>query len=40
MTDTQMIWSDVFAVMALAATQTRRFRLGAGTAVAGRASRR
>ena len=34
-TDTQMIWSDVFAVMALAATQTRRIRLGAGTAVAG-----
>ena len=34
-TDTQMLWSDVFAVMALAATETRRIRLGAGTAVAG-----
>jgi alkanesulfonate monooxygenase SsuD/methylene tetrahydromethanopterin reductase-like flavin-dependent oxidoreductase (luciferase family) len=34
-TDTQMIWSDCFAVLALAAQQTRRIRLGAGTAVAG-----
>jgi alkanesulfonate monooxygenase SsuD/methylene tetrahydromethanopterin reductase-like flavin-dependent oxidoreductase (luciferase family) len=34
-TDTQMIWSDCFAVMALAAEHTRRIRLGAGTAVAG-----
>ena len=33
--DTQMIWSDCYAVMALAAQQTERIALGTGVAVAG-----
>lgn len=33
--DSQMIWSDVFATMALAATRTSRIRIGTGVAVAG-----
>ncbi len=32
--DSQMIWSDVYATLALAATQTNRIRLGTGVAVA------
>ena len=33
--DSQMIWSDVYATMALAAARTRRIRIGTGVAVAG-----
>ena len=33
--DSQMIWSDVYAVMALAAARTSRIRIGTGVAVAG-----
>ncbi len=33
--DSQMIWSDCYAVLALAAQQTRRMKLGTGVAVAG-----
>lgn len=33
--DSQMIWSDVFATMALAADRTERIRIGTGVAVAG-----
>jgi len=33
--DSQMIWSDVFATMALAAARTTRIRVGTGVAVAG-----
>ena len=33
--DSQMIWSDCYAVLALAAQQTRRIKLGTGVAVAG-----
>jgi alkanesulfonate monooxygenase SsuD/methylene tetrahydromethanopterin reductase-like flavin-dependent oxidoreductase (luciferase family) len=33
--DSQMIWSDCYAVLALAAVNTRRIKLGAGVAVAG-----
>jgi 5,10-methylenetetrahydromethanopterin reductase len=33
--DSQMIWSDVFATMALAAARTERIRIGTGVAVAG-----
>ncbi len=33
--DSQMIWSDCYAVLALAAQQTRTIRLGTGVAVAG-----
>ena len=33
--DSQMIWSDVFATMALAAERTSRIRIGTGVAVAG-----
>ena len=33
--DSQMIWSDCYAVLALAAQQTERIRLGTGVAVAG-----
>ncbi len=33
--DTQMIWSDCYAVLALAAQQTRRIQLGTGVSVAG-----
>ena len=33
--DSQMIWSDVFATMALAASRTERIRIGTGVAVAG-----
>ncbi len=33
--DSQMIWSDCYAVLALAARQTRTIRLGTGVAVAG-----
>src|SRR5947209_18971305 len=32
-TDSQMIFSDCYAVLALAAQQTRRIRLGPGTAI-------
>jgi alkanesulfonate monooxygenase SsuD/methylene tetrahydromethanopterin reductase-like flavin-dependent oxidoreductase (luciferase family) len=34
-TDSQMIFSDCYAVLALAARQTRRLRLGTGTAICG-----
>src|SRR5256885_10237237 len=34
-TDSQMIFSDCYAVRALAARQTRRSRLGPGTAISG-----
>src|SRR6266542_6828479 len=34
-TDSQMLFSDCYAVLALAATQTRRLRLGPGTAICG-----
>src|SRR5436305_11455272 len=34
-TDSQMIFSDCYAVLALAAQQTRRIRLGPGTAICG-----
>ncbi len=34
-TDSQMLYSDCYAVLALAATQTRRLRLGPGTAICG-----
>jgi 5,10-methylenetetrahydromethanopterin reductase len=34
-TDSQMIFSDCYAVLALAARQTRRIRLGTGTAICG-----
>jgi alkanesulfonate monooxygenase SsuD/methylene tetrahydromethanopterin reductase-like flavin-dependent oxidoreductase (luciferase family) len=34
-TDTHMIWSDCYAVLALAAQQTRRMRIGTGVSVAG-----
>ena len=33
--DTQMMWSDCYAVLALAAQQTRSIRIGTGVAVAG-----
>jgi alkanesulfonate monooxygenase SsuD/methylene tetrahydromethanopterin reductase-like flavin-dependent oxidoreductase (luciferase family) len=33
--DSQMIWSDCYAVMALAAARTSRLRIGTGVAVAG-----
>ena len=33
--DTQMIWSDCYAVLALAAQQTRHIQLGTGVSVAG-----
>lgn len=33
--DSQMIWSDVYATMALAAARTSRVRIGTGVAVAG-----
>ena len=33
--DSQMIWSDCYAVMALAAARTTRLRIGTGVAVAG-----
>jgi 5,10-methylenetetrahydromethanopterin reductase len=33
--DSQMIWSDVYATMALAAARTSRIRIGTGVAVAG-----
>jgi 5,10-methylenetetrahydromethanopterin reductase len=34
-TDSQMLFSDCYAVLALAARQTRRIRLGPGTAICG-----
>src|SRR5437764_2587254 len=34
-TDSQMLFSDCYAVLALAATQTNRLRLGPGTAICG-----
>src|SRR5262249_17464317 len=34
-TDSQMIFSDCYAVLAMAARQTRRIRLGPGTAICG-----
>src|SRR5262249_58410118 len=34
-TDSQMMFSDCYAVLALAARQTRRIRLGPGTAICG-----
>ncbi len=34
-TDSQMLYSDCYAVLALAAQQTRRLRLGPGTAICG-----
>jgi 5,10-methylenetetrahydromethanopterin reductase len=33
--DSQMIWSDCYATMALAASKTKRIRIGTGVAVAG-----
>ncbi|MFM8528709.1 MAG: LLM class flavin-dependent oxidoreductase, partial [Ilumatobacteraceae bacterium] len=33
--DSQMIWSDCYAVMALAAARTTRLKIGTGVAVAG-----
>ena len=33
--DSQMIWSDCYAVLALAAQQTRTIKLGTGVSVAG-----
>ncbi len=33
--DSQMIWSDCYAVLALAAQQTRRMKIGTGVSVAG-----
>jgi hypothetical protein len=33
--DSQMIWSDCYSVLALAAANTRRIKLGTGVAVAG-----
>ena len=33
--DSQMIWSDVYATMALAAHNTSRIRLGSGVSIAG-----
>ena len=33
--DSQMIWSDCYAVLALAAIHTRRIKLGTGVAIAG-----
>ena len=33
--DSQMIWSDVYATLALAASRTSRIKLGTGVAVAG-----
>ena len=33
--DSQMIWSDCYAVMALAAARTKRLKIGTGVAVAG-----
>ncbi len=33
--DSQMIWSDCYAVLALAAANTRRIKLGTGVAIAG-----
>jgi 5,10-methylenetetrahydromethanopterin reductase len=35
MADSQMIWSDVYAMLALAATRTTTMRIGTGVAVAG-----
>ena len=39
-TDSQMLFSDCYAVLALAAHQTTRLRIGPGTASAARAFRR
>ena len=33
--DSQMIWSDCYALMALAATNTKRIEIGTGVAIAG-----
>ena len=33
--DSQMLWSDCYATMALAASRTERIRIGTGVAVAG-----
>ena len=33
--DSQMLWSDCYATMALAAARTERIRIGTGVAVAG-----
>ena len=33
--DSQMIWSDCYAVLALAAQQTRKIKIGTGVSVAG-----
>ncbi len=33
--DSQMIWSDCYAVLALAAQQTRKMKIGTGVSVAG-----
>src|SRR5215469_14218786 len=33
--DSQMIWSDCYATMALAALNTKRIRIGTGVAIAG-----
>src|SRR6266704_4889642 len=33
--DSQMIWSDCYATMALAAASTKRIKLGTGVAIAG-----
>ena len=33
--DSQMIWSDCYAVLALAAANTMRIKLGAGVAIPG-----
>ena len=33
--DSQMLWSDCYATMALAATRTERIKIGTGVAVAG-----
>src|SRR5256885_7223688 len=33
--DSQMIWSDCYATLALAAANTRRIKLGTGVAIAG-----
>ncbi len=33
--DSQMLYSDVYMVLALAAQQTRRLRIGPGTAICG-----
>ena len=33
--DSQMIWSDCYAILALAAVNTRRIQIGTGVAIAG-----